>query len=75
MIYHFNIELHGDAAAWLSARTHNAGVVSSNPASVTIKGLLARKVKGNHLIKSTSLEKTMASATLKSSMRRSFSIP
>ena len=40
-----------------SMRTHNTGVVSSNPARVTIKTPLARKALGNHLIKSTALEK------------------
>ena len=38
---------------WLSMRTHNTGVVSSNPACVTMKSLLARKAMGNHLRKST----------------------
>ena len=39
-------------------RTHNTGVVSSMPPCVTFKTPLARKVTGNHLLKSTSLEKT-----------------
>ena len=38
----------------------NTGVVSSNPARVTIKTPLARKSTGNHLIKSTSLEKAQS---------------
>ena len=37
--------------------THNTGVVSSNPARVTMKTPLARKTTGNHLIKPTALEK------------------
>ena len=41
-------------------RTHNTGVVSSNPALVTRKMPSMRKATGNHLIKSTSLEKLTA---------------
>ena len=41
-------------------RTHSAGVVSSNPAHVTIEMSLVRKAKGNHLIKSISLEETQS---------------
>ena len=33
----------GAAVLWLSVRTHNTGVVSSNPARVTIKTPLVRK--------------------------------
>ena len=42
---------------WLGVRNHNVEVVSSNPARVTIKTPLARNATGNHLTKSTSLEK------------------
>ena len=51
---------------WLSMWPHNTGVVSSIPPCVTIKAPLTRKAKGNHLIKSISLEKTESpvSATL-----------
>ena len=41
---------------WFSLWTHNTGVVSSNPACVTIETSLARKTKGNHIVKSTSRE-------------------
>ena len=50
-------------------RNHNAGVVSSNPARVTIKARLLRNATANHLTKSTHLEKLgalfLVSATLK----------
>ena len=39
-------------------QTHNTRVVSSNPTRVTIKAPLVRKANGNHLIKSTSLDKS-----------------
>ena len=39
-------------------RTHKIGVVSSNPARVTIKMQLVRKAAGNHLMKFTFLETT-----------------
>ena len=45
---------------WLSMRTHNAGVVSSKLVRVTIKTSLVKKATENHLIKSTSLEKTQS---------------
>ena len=45
---------------WISMRPCNIGLVSSNPAHVTIKGALMRKATGNHLIKSTSLEKYLS---------------
>ena len=45
-------------AYWLNMRTHNTGVVSSIPPCVTFKTILVRKATGDHLIKSTSLEKT-----------------
>ena len=45
---------------WLSTRTHKAGVGSSIPAYVTMKTPLVWKATGNHLIKSTSLEKLRA---------------
>ena len=47
----------GALMQWFSVKTHNARVVGSNPASVTIETPLVRKAMGNHLIKSTSLEK------------------
>ena len=37
---------------------HNAGVVSSNHARVTIETVLVRKAAGNHLVESTLLENT-----------------
>ena len=42
----------------LIERIHNAGVVSSNPARVTIKKPLARKATGTQPPKSTSIETT-----------------
>ena len=42
----------------VSMRSHNTGVVGSIPPCVTVKTPLARRAAGNHLIKSTSLEKT-----------------
>ena len=39
---------------------HNIGTVSSIPPCITIKTLLFWKATGNHLIKSTSLEKTQS---------------
>ena len=41
-------------------QTHNVEVVSSNPARVTIKTQLVRKATRNHLVKSTSIEKTQS---------------
>ena len=41
----------------------NAGVVSSNPARVTMKTPLVRKETVNHFMKSTSLEKTQNSVS------------
>ena len=53
---------------WLSMWTDNTAVVSSIHPCVTIKAPLVRKATGNHLIKSTSLEKlrvlSLISATL-----------
>ena len=51
-------------------RIHETRVVSSNPTRVTIKTPLVRKAAGNHLIKSTFLEKkrralSLVSATFK----------
>ena len=43
---------------------HNAGVVSSNPASVAITTQWVRRTTGSHLIKSTSLEKTQRQGSL-----------
>ena len=40
--------------------SYNAGVVSSNPARVSIKTALVGKVTENHLIKSTSIKKIPA---------------
>ena len=55
-------------AYWLNMRTHNTGVVSSIPPSVTFNTPLVRKATRNHLMNSTSLEKLRAlplvSATL-----------
>ena len=42
----------------LSARTHITGVISSSPPCVTLKTPSARKAAGNHLMNSTSPEKT-----------------
>ena len=57
--FHPHIATNSDAVVyWLSMRSHNAGVVSLIPPFVTVKMPLVRKVTGNHLIKSTSLEKT-----------------
>lgn len=41
---------------WFCMRTSDSWVVSSNSARFTSKPSLVRKVIGNHLIKSTSLE-------------------
>ena len=41
-------------------RTHNTGVVSSIPPSVTFKMSLVRKATGNHFMNSISLEKTQS---------------
>ena len=54
---------------WTSnGSNNNTGVVSSNPEHVTIKLPLVRKAMGNHLVKSTFLEKlrvlSMVSAKL-----------
>ena len=40
--------------------TRNAGVVSSNPTRVTNETPLVRKAMGNHVIKSTSVEKAQS---------------
>ena len=45
---------------WLSVRTHNTGVLSSNPTRVTIEMPLVRQATGNHLIKSTFRKKTQS---------------
>ena len=49
-------------------RTHNTGVVSSIPPFVTFKVPLVRMATGNHLMKSTSLDRlralSLVSATL-----------
>ena len=42
-------------------RTHNTEVVSSIPPCATLKMPLVRKTTGNHLVNSTSLEKTQPS--------------
>ena len=60
---------------WLSVQTRKTGVVSSNPARVTIKTPLVRKAMGNHLTKAVSLEKVSELCLLsrlrsKSSVRR-----
>ena len=45
-----------------SKETHNTGAMSSNPAARVTKEMpLARKATGNHIITSTSLEKTPTS--------------
>ena len=41
-------------------QTHNIGVVSSIPPCVIFKTPLVRKATGNHLMNSTSLEKTQS---------------
>ena len=41
-------------------RTHNAGVFSEIPPCVTFLAQLAREATGNHLMNSTSLEKTQS---------------
>ena len=48
-------------------QTHNARIMSLIPPSDTIDTPLARKATGNHLLKSTSLERLLSpvSATLK----------
>lgn len=63
----------------LSMRTHNTRVVSSIPPCVTMKPLLVRRAKGNHLIKSTTLQKNSEPClwfplSSKLSMQRSFLI-
>ena len=40
--------------------TYDTGVISSNPARVTIKMPLTSKATGNHLVKSTFLVKSRA---------------
>ena len=61
---------------WLSMQTHNTEVVSSFPPCVAFKTPLVRKATGNHLMNSTSLEKSSEPClwfllSSKSSMRRS----
>ena len=50
-------------------QTHNTGVMSLNPISITIKAPLVREATGNHLIQSPFLDKLRAlslfSVTLK----------
>ena len=41
-------------------RTHSTGVASSIPPCVTFKTPLVKKATGNHLMKSTSLEKAQS---------------
>ena len=48
---------------WLGMRTHNTGVVSSDPTRVTIKIPWVRQATGNHLMNCTSLEKTRSSVS------------
>ena len=48
----------GAVAWWLSMRNHNTGVVSSIHPCVISKTPLVRKATGNHLMNSTSLQKT-----------------
>ena len=50
----------GAVSQWLSMRTHNTALVSSIPPCVTFKTPLVRKAMGNHLMNSTSLEKTQS---------------
>ena len=47
-------------AQWLSVQTHNAGVITSIPPCVTFQTPLVRKATGNHLMNSTSLERTQS---------------
>ena len=47
-------------AKWLGMRTHNTGLVSSIPPCVTFKTPFVRKATGNHLMNSTSLDKTQS---------------
>ena len=53
-------EHSGAVVKWLSVRSHNAGVIISNPARVTIKAPLSRTATGNHLVKFTSVQKLRA---------------
>ena len=48
----------GTVCSGQSLRTRNARVVSSNPASVTIRTHTMKKATGNHFIQFPSLEKT-----------------
>ena len=71
--------LSGAVAYWLSIRTHNTGVVSSNPARVTIKTLLKRKATGKqphkiHFHSKNSRALTLVSASLKIEHGNSFFI-
>ena len=50
----------GAVVYWLSVRTYNKVVMSSNPTRVTIKMALTREAMESHLIKPTSLEKTQS---------------
>ena len=50
----------GAVAQWLNMRTHNTGIVSSIPPCITFETPLVRKATGNHLMNSTSLEKTQS---------------
>ena len=63
-----NSNLKQNSCLRLSMQTQTTGVGSSNPTRVTIRTPLVTKAIGNHLIKSTSLEKfralSLASATL-----------
>ena len=52
--------ISGASVYWLSMRTHNDGAMSLIPPCVTIKTPLVRKATGNHLVNSTSLEKTQS---------------
>ena len=50
-------------AMFISVQTHDTRVVSLSPTRVTIKTPLERKAMGNHLIKSTSLEKALSTVS------------
>ena len=53
--------IHAIVVPWrIIMRTHNTGVVSSTPPCVTLKTPLVGKTAGNHLMNSTSLEKTQS---------------
>ena len=47
----------------LSVQTHNAGVITSIPPCVAFKTPLVRKATGNHLMNSTSLERTQSAVS------------